>query len=79
MCSSADTPAPGGMRGLAGLGELLGVADQDEVPGRAGYGQDVGQRHLARLVDEQRVNAALELLARPEPGRSGRYVQVAVP
>ena len=52
---------------------------QDEVPGRAGDGQDVGQRHLAGLVDEQRVDAALELLARPEPGRSGGYVQVAVP
>ena len=34
---------------------------------------------LAGLVDEQRVHASLELLARPEPGRSGPYVQVAVP
>ena len=68
----------GGMGGLAGLGELLGVADQDEVPGRAGY-QDAGQRHLAGLVDKQRVHAALELRARPEPGGAGPDVQVAVP
>ena len=67
------------MGGLAGLGEPLGVADQDEVPGRAGDGQDVGQRHLVGLVDEQRVHAPLELLAGPDPRRSGGYVQVPVP
>ena len=34
---------------------------------------------LAGLVDEQRVHAALELPAGPDPRRSGPYVQVAVP
>ena len=41
-----------GMAPLGGLIKLLGVADQDEGGRGLGDGQDVGQRHLRRLVDE---------------------------
>jgi len=47
---------------VAWLGELLGIAHEDEVVRGAGDRQDIGQGHLAGLVDEQCVDAAGELL-----------------
>ena len=55
------------MGALRRLGQLLGVAEQDEVSRRAGDGRHVGERHLPRLVDEQDVECAVELLAGEEP------------
>ena len=66
------------VRGLARMGELLRVAQKHEVARRACDREYVGQGHLAGLVHEQRVNAALELRPGPHPGRACRYVQVAV-
>ena len=54
---------------LKRLFELLGVAQQDEAPARPGGAKHVGQRHLAGFVDNQDVDALLELRARPAPGR----------
>src|SRR5437870_793813 len=34
------------------LWELLRVAEQNQITRRAAHGDDIGQRHLARLVDE---------------------------
>jgi hypothetical protein len=48
---------------VAWLGELLGIAHEDEVARGAGDRLDVGQGHLAGLVDEQCLDTACELLA----------------
>lgn len=57
------TRQPRRMHALARLRELLGIAHQDKAPGGACHREHVGQRQLARLVDEQGVDAAGELLA----------------
>ena len=44
-----------------GLLQLLRVAEQDQVARGAGAGQDVGQGHLAGLVDEEIVERLLAL------------------
>ncbi len=66
------------MGGLARLSQLLRVADQDDVPGRARHSQNVGQRQLARLIDEQRVHAALELGPGPHPRGARDDVELTV-
>ena len=67
----------GRMRALERLVELLRVAEQHEAPGRRRYGDDVRERHLAGLVDEQDVDRAAEVLARPDPGRPAGDVDLA--
>ena len=52
-----------GVGALADLGQLLRVAEQHQVAGRAGHRDGVGQAELAGLLDHQQVEAA----ARP-PG-----------
>jgi hypothetical protein len=69
---------PGRVGGLARLGQLLRVAQQHQVPGRAGHGQDVGQRQLTGLVHEQGVDAVGHPGARPEPDRARSHVELAV-
>jgi hypothetical protein len=54
---------PRRVRRLARLRELLRITDQHQVRRGAGHGQDVGQRELPRLVDEQGIRAARELRA----------------
>ena len=44
---------------LDGLGQLHLVADQDQVLGTAGHGGEIAERHLARLVHEEDVEALL--------------------
>ena len=78
MWPSAEAPAPGRVRGLARLGQLLRVARQYQVPGRAAYGQGVGQRHLPRLVHEQGVHAAGQAGAGPQPRGACGHVELAV-
>ena len=51
--------------GVTRLGELLRVAEQHQVPRRSGHRQHVGQRQLARLVDEQGVHAVRQPGPRP--------------
>ena len=46
------------MRALRDLGELQRVAEQDDVARGRAHRQRVGERHLPRLVDHQRVDAA---------------------
>ena len=60
-----------GMDALRDLGELERVAEQDEPPGRGAAGDRVGEAVLAGLVDDERVELAVELVAREEPGRAG--------
>ncbi len=44
---------------LRDLRELVRVAEQDEVPRRVADGDDVGERDLSCLVDDQRVEERL--------------------
>jgi hypothetical protein len=67
------------VRGLARLSQLLRIAQQHQVPGRADHGQDVGQRQLPRLIHEQGVHAGRQAAARPQPGGARGHVQLAVP
>ena len=69
------------------LGDVLGVllpALEDAVPGLDGQvaapgdRQDVGQRQLARLVDEQGAHTGRHPRPRPQPGRARGHVQLAV-
>ena len=66
------------VRALGGLGELLRVADEHEVAGRPGDGQDVGERELSGLVDDEVVEAAGEVGPGEEPRRSGDDVDRAL-
>ena len=67
----------GRMRSAERLIELLRVAQEDDARRRLRHCQDVGERDLARLVDEQHVNRARHLWRRPEPGRARREVGLA--
>ena len=58
------------MRALADVRELLRVAEQHQAAAGAGDRERVGERHLARLVDEQHVDRAAQVLARPQPRRA---------
>jgi hypothetical protein len=60
---------------LADVRQLLRVAEQDDVPRPLRDGDRVGQRHLARLVHEQAVDALALLLARPVPRGAGHEVR----
>src|SRR5439155_12712805 len=74
----AGEPALAGMAAPAGLGELHLVADEDQVPGRETDGDGVRQRDLARFVDEDVVEAALQLLPAKCPrGAADQYGPVA--
>ena len=58
-----------GMAALHGLVELLRIAEQHDGPGSLGDGEDIRQRHLRGLVDEQHVDRCGGIGPRPEPGR----------
>ena len=58
-----------GMAALHGLVELLRIAEQHDGPGSLGDGQDIRQRHLRGLVDEQHIDRRRGIGPRPEPGR----------
>jgi hypothetical protein len=62
---------PERMRALGDVGELLGVAEQDDAARGLGDRDGIGQRDLARLVDEQDVDRAARVLARPVPRGRG--------
>ena len=63
-----------GMDPRADLRELVRVAEEDDRARRATHGHDVGQRHLAGLVDEQDVDLALHLVTGEQPRCPGRDV-----
>ena len=56
-----------GMAALHRLAELHLVAHQDQVPGRKAHGDRVRQGDLPRLVDEEVVERAGQLLAAEDP------------
>ncbi len=69
------TLGSGRVRALERLIELLRVAEQHDGARRAGDGQDIRQRHLARLVDEQHVDQVVAVARRPQPRRSADDVE----
>ena len=75
-CSSTEAPAPSRVHALRDLRELLRVAEQDDVARGGADRERVGERHLARLVDEQVVERLVHLLAREEPRRAGDQLHV---
>ena len=64
-------PGAVGMDALADLGQLVGIAEEDDRPGRRAGRHRVGERLLARFVDEQDVDAPLELRAGEQPAGPG--------
>ena len=66
------------MRPLAHLGQLLGVAEQDDVPSGGREGERVGERDLTRLVDEQVVEALIGAVEAVVPSSAGGEVELGV-
>ena len=66
------------MRALRHLRQLVRVAEQDEVPRRRPHRERVGERELAALVDEQRVDVPVDVLAREEERRAGDELELRV-
>ena len=66
------------MRALRDLRELVRVAEQDEVARRRADRERVRERDLPALVDEQRVDVLVELLAREEERRAGKELELRV-
>ena len=67
-----------GMRAQGGLVKLLRVAEQHQVRRGVRDCQRVRQRHLPRLVHEQRVHAVLRFRTRPQPGGAGPDLAIAL-
>ena len=61
------------MSPLGDLGELRGIAEQDQVARGGAHREGVGEGHLPGLVDDERVDegAAVEILVGEEPRRAG--------
>jgi hypothetical protein len=64
------------MRTLRRLTELHLVTDQDKVRSRARHGDDVGERYLARFVNEQKIHQCVAVFVREHPCCS--CVEIAV-
>ncbi len=62
---------------LGGLVELLRVTQEHERAGTLGRRQDVGERHLPRLVHEQDIDRPGHVLPRPEPRGPGGHLRGA--
>jgi hypothetical protein len=52
---------------LGWLGELLGVAQENQVVRRRPRCAGIGKRHLTRFVDDEHVQAAIEPFVGEEP------------
>ena len=64
------------MTALQGLFELLRVAEQDQAPSPRGSCQYVAQGHLAGLIDEEHIDALLEVRPTPAPGSGPQDVDL---
>ena len=58
-----------GMTAFHRLLKLLRIAEQHDGPGSLGDRQNVRQRHLRGLVDEEHIDRRRDVGPRPEPGR----------
>jgi hypothetical protein len=57
--------------------ELLRVTKQNQTPRGRGDGDGIGKRDLTRLVYDEHVECAGEILARPHPGGAADDVELA--
>ena len=62
---------------LGHLGELVRVAKEHDRLRAAAHRDDVRQRHLTGLIDEQDVQAIFHLCASKQPGRAAGHVVAA--
>ena len=73
----AGEPGIPRMRALHHLRQLARVADQHDVAGASPHRQQVGEPDLPRLVDDQRVEGALELRPAEKEGGAADDIGVA--
>src|SRR5262245_48469159 len=66
------------MRALRDLRELVRIAEQNDVAGRRSDGDRVCERDLAGLVEEQRVQMSVEVLAREQERGAGEQLELLV-
>ncbi len=59
------------------LRQLIWISKEDEVPRRRSDRELVGECELAALIDEERVNVAVELLAREQEQCAGDQLRAA--
>src|ERR1051325_10297063 len=64
----AGTPALSGVAALGRLGELHLVPDENDVARGGTDGDEIRERHLSRLIDEEIVEAPPHLLSAEKPG-----------
>ena len=65
------------MRARGGLAELLGIADEHEVARGRANRDDVGERHLSGLVDEEVVERLLHPRTSEQPRGAGDELHLA--
>src|SRR3984957_20869047 len=70
-------PGPVRVTPLRWLIELSGIAEQHKAGRRMRHRQNVGERHLGRLVHEEHIDALQRLRPRPKPGGPRRYITTA--
>jgi len=64
------------MRTLHGLFKLHLVTQENQVFSAPGHGHGIGQRHLARLINEQKIENTLPLGPAKKPGRTAHNTTV---
>ncbi len=67
-----------GVGALGDLGELEGIAEEDDGFGGGGDGEGGGERHLAGFVDDQDVELLVVAISGEAPRCSGDEVDVGV-
>ena len=63
---------------MAGLAELVRVAQKDEIARHAGHGENIRQCHLARFVHDQVIQLRGKGRPSEQPGGSRDNVDVAI-
>ena len=76
-CASADRSAPGGCEPWSGWSSCCGSPSSTIERVAPRHRQHVGERHLARLVDEEDIDHLVALPRRPQPGGAGGDVEPA--
>src|SRR6202162_3553950 len=61
------------MGSLGRLGELHGIADENDVSCRRPHRDQIGERDLPRLVHEEIVKMLVEVVAREQPSGSADH------
>ena len=73
----AETSAPGGWTPWIGWSSWRGSPSRTRLPRRLADGEGVREAHLSRLVDDEGVDRAGHLIARPQPRGARSKVHLA--